>query len=133
EAIFEVRPSLPETVWLKPLAAPDGDLLTNYEGVAIPFAVDEDGRERCWRPAVRQQGTMVGSSGSGKTSTTHALLVLEAQYGWPVCNEDGKAVEFLGYRSWPIVQIVASTIKPQVAVIRRAWQVMSQRYDLITH
>src|SRR5699024_9997624 len=106
--------------------------LTNYDDVAIPFAMDEDGHELAWRPAIAPQAVIVGGTGSGKTSTTHALLMHIASYGWPIWIADGKAVEFLGYRSWPNVQIVASTIQTQVAVIHRAWQVMNQRYDLIT-
>src|SRR5699024_8183713 len=110
----------------------DEVLLAHYEQVAIPFAVDEDGRELSWRPAVSPQAIIVCGTGSGKKSTTHALLVQVAQYGWPIWFADGKSGGFLGCRSWTNVQIVASTIETQVAVIRRALQVMNQRYDLIT-
>jgi DNA segregation ATPase FtsK/SpoIIIE, S-DNA-T family len=39
--------------------------------------------------------------------------------GWPVWVVDGKSVEFLGFQDWPNVQIVATSIEQQVAVITR--------------
>ena len=49
EVRFEVRPSLPSSVWL-PQRTPEDteDLLRNYRQVKIPCAVDEDGREILW-------------------------------------------------------------------------------------
>ena len=69
---------------------------------------------------------------TSNTSTTHALLAHITQYGWPVWIADGKAIEFLGFRDWPNVQVVASSIEEQVAVIHRAWELMEHRYQLIT-
>ena len=129
---FEVRPSLPASVWLPPRALENtDDLLRNYRQVKIPCAVDEDGREVLWYPARVPMAMLTGGTGTGKTSTAHALLGQITQYGWPVWVLDAKRVEFLDLRTWPNVQIVAGSIPQQVALIRRAWELMEYRYQLI--
>lgn len=128
---LEVRPSLPDSVWIPPLETPETDPLLNYDAVEIPYGVDEDGEVMVWKPAVSPQLILTGGTGSGKTSTTHAIAVRLTQYGWPVWVADGKAVEFLGFQDWPNVQIVATSIQEQVAVIHRAWQLMEHRYQLV--
>ena len=132
EVRFEVRPSLPSSVWL-PQRTPEDteDLLRNYRQVKIPCAVDEDGREILWYPARVPQAMLTGGTGTGKTSTAHALLGQVTQYGWPVWVLDAKRVEFLDFRTWPNVQIVAGSIPQQVALIRRVWELMEYRYQLI--
>lgn len=129
--VFEVRPTLPESIWIPSMSLPDADPLSNYRAVEVPYGVDEDGEVMVWRPAVSPQWLLIGGTGSGKTSTTHAILARITQYGWPVWIADGKGVEFLGFRDWPNVQVVASRIEQQVAVIRRAWELMEYRYQLV--
>lgn len=130
--VFEVRPNLPDSVWL-PTDMPEDvdDLLRNYEKVRIPFAVDEDGEEIVWVPAQNPQFLITGGTGTGKTSSTHALVGKITQFGWPVWVLDGKRVEFLRFRDWPNVQIVATTIEQQVALVHRVWSLMSERYRLM--
>ena len=128
---FELRPQLPDSIWVPPLEPPTEDLLKNYRAVEIPYGVDEDGRTMTWRPAVIPQWIITGGTGSGKTSTAHAIVAYGSQYGWPIWIADGKGVEFLGFQDWPNVQIVASTIEDQVAVIHRAWELMERRYQLV--
>lgn len=65
------------------------------------------------------------------TVLAHVLLVGAARYGWPIWVVDGKAIEFLGFRSWPNVQVVATTIEQQVSTIHRAAALMEHRYQLI--
>lgn len=65
------------------------------------------------------------------TVLEHTVLVGVSRYGWPIWVVDGKAIEFLGWRTWPNVQIVATTIEQQIATIHRAWQLMEYRYKLI--
>lgn len=131
---FEQRPVLPGSVWLptdKP--ADTEDLLANYEKVAIPYAIDEDGEEIVWRPAVVPHMLITGETGSGKTSTGHSVVGKVTQFGWPAWIADGKGVEFLLHRTWPNVQVVATSVAQQVAMIYRAWLLMEHRYDLIEH
>ena len=66
------------------------------------------------------------------TVAEHTLLVQASRYGWPVWVVDGKSVEFLAHQDWPNVQVVATSIQEQVAVIHRAWELMEHRYSLIT-
>lgn len=68
---------------------------------------------------------------------THNTVVLNgmvmecAARGWPVWVLDPKRIEFMGLRDWPGVQIVATSIEDQIAVIYRAWEEMEHRYTLI--
>lgn len=129
---LEVRPTFPELIWAAPPAVdPDVDMLKNYDDVAIPYAKDEDGNDIVWRPAHRSNFMLVGRPGSGKTSTDHTLVEYIAGLGWPVLIVDGKRTSFLGYRDWPNVQVVATSIEEQVAVLHRACALMEYRYDLI--
>lgn len=129
---FEVRPHLPDSLWIPPLEIPEGlDPLKDYREVRIPYGVDEDGEVISWRPAVVPQFLLTGGTGSGKTSTGHGILAQMTQFGWPVWVADGKGIEFLAFQDWPNVQIVASTIQQQIAVIHRAWALMEYRYDLV--
>lgn len=130
---FELRPPLPASVWLPPRdeIADTDDLLKNYRNVKIPCAVDEDGREINWYPARQPMAMLIGGTGTGKTSTSHAILGQITQYEWPVWVADAKRVEFLDLRTWPNVQIVAGSIPHQVALIHRAWELMEHRYQLI--
>lgn len=129
---FEQRPTLPSSVWLPPEIPDDvEDLLANYEKVRIPYAINEDGEEMAWQPARIPQMLITGQTGSGKTSTTHSILGKITQYGWPVWVVDGKRVEFLHHRTWPNVQIVATTVAQQVALIHRVWLLQEERYRLM--
>ena len=129
---FELRPSFAEKIDLEPSRIDQSkDVLSSYSEVAVPYGVDEDGQELVWRPAIDPNFMVVGSPGTGKTVLAHVLLVGAARYGWPIWVVDGKAIEFLGFRAWPNVQVVATTIEQQVAVIHRAAALMEHRYQLI--
>ncbi len=131
--VFEQRPHLPTNIWLpvRDVAGVDQLVQTNYRLVTIAFGVNEDGVEMCWAPAIQPHLLMSGTTGSGKTSTTHAIVGTVTRWGWPVWVLDGKRIEFLAFRTWPNVQIVASTIEQQVALIRRVVEVVEYRYRLI--
>ncbi|MGB8380760.1 MAG: LAGLIDADG family homing endonuclease, partial [Dermatophilaceae bacterium] len=51
--------------------------------------------------------------------------------GWPVWLGDPKRVEFIGLRDWPNVQLVATTVHEQTAMVHRALDVMEYRYACI--
>lgn len=130
---FEQRPSLPTSVWLPtdPIPGDVDDLLLNYRKVKIPIGVDEDGNQLVWYPAVVPQMMITGGTGSGKTSTVHGIIGTITRYGWPVWILDAKRIEFLDFRSWPNVQVVATTLEQQVALVHRVWELMEYRYQLI--
>lgn len=130
---FEVRPSFAESIWLpEPEFDLSGtDVLATYDQVALDYGVDEDGNVVWWRPAHDPNLMLCGAPGTGKTVCAHTLLARVTAAGWPAWVVDGKSIEFLGFRDWPNVQIVATTVAEQVAVIHRAHQVMEHRYELI--
>ncbi len=129
---FEQRTVFPESVWLpSPEIDSSVDLLATYDKVEIPYGIDEDGNEVVWRPAIDPNLMLIGVPGSGKTVTAHNLLVNVTRRGWPVWVLDGKYVEFLGYQDWPNVQVVATTIEQQVALVHRAHELMEFRYQKI--
>ena len=129
---FEQRTAFPDSVWL-PVVDVDVEenLLATYDKVEIPYGIDEDGNEVFWRPAIDPNLMLIGTPGTGKTVTAHNLLVSFARHGWPIWVLDGKYVEFLGYQDWPNVQVVATTIEQQVAMVHRAHELMEFRYQSI--
>jgi len=132
EIVFELRPTFPKSIWLPPSKIDQSlDVLASYRQVSIPFGIDEDGTEMVWRPAIDPHLMVVGSTGTGKTVMEHTVLAGVARCGWPIWVVDGKSVEFLGFRSWPNVQVVAASVEDQVAVIHKAWEVMEYRYKLV--
>ncbi|SEB32906.1 FtsK/SpoIIIE domain-containing protein [Rhodococcus koreensis] len=129
---FELRTAFPDSIWLpKTDLDPDADLLASYDSVEIPYGIDEDGNEVVWRPAIDPNMMLIGPPGSGKTVTAHNLLVNFSRRGWPIWVLDGKYVEFLGFQDWPNVQVVATTIEQQVALVHRARDLMEFRYQKI--
>lgn len=131
--VFEQRPNMPTMVWLAPDdAAGVGELVqSNYRQVRIPFGVTEDGDQVSWSPAVLPHLLMTGTTGSGKTSTVHNIVGTVTRWGWPVWILDGKRIEFLEFRTWPNVQIVAGEVSEQVALIRQVARLVGRRYELI--
>ena len=133
-ATFETMPSFPDAIDNPrvPIELTDSAaLLAAYKKVRIPYGVDADGNEMTWRPAKDPMAMNIGATGTGKTVAMHTMLEAITANGWAVWVVDGKAIEFLGWRSWPNVQIVATTIEEQIAVLERAWRVMEARYAKI--
>lgn len=129
---FEQRPLLSDNIWL-PCDLPDASEvdLSNYRDLHIPYAVDEDGHELSWYPARKPQLLMTGPTGGGKTSTAHTLVTGVAKLGFPVWVGDAKQMEFRNFANWPNVQIVATSVEEQVAMIHRAYTLMMTRYKQI--
>ena len=120
---FEVRPALPQLVAL-PTAA-----VTDATRFRLPMAIGEDGQVITWN--LRGSGIhcmVVGRTGTGKTVVIRDLVLGACVRQWPVWICDPKRVEFMGLRGWPNVQVVATTVEDQVALIYRAWEEMERRY-----
>lgn len=132
--MIERRPPMPTSVWIPVDEIPEDqgdDLLRTYRQLRIPLGVDEDGHQVCWQPAIVPQMLVTGGTGSGKTSLLHTVVATMTRLGWPVWILDAKRIEFLGFRNWPNVQVVATTVEQQVALVHRVWALMEYRYQLI--
>lgn len=129
---LELRPSFPAGSWLpEPTERPVPDPRTGYERVSVPYAVDEDGRGLAWVPAEHPNLLLVGAEGTGRTSTTRAVLLQVARHGWPCWVVDDNDDDFAGLRDWPNVQLVATSVEEQIATVQRAYDTMSTRLELI--
>jgi len=129
---FEIRPTLLTRFEHPAPPKRDGlDVLRDYDKVAIELAVDEDAHMSTWQPAIDPHLMVVGATGTGKTVLLHGVLTEITSWGWPVFVNDAKGVEFLGFREWPNVRAVATSIGEQVAVIHTVWQIMEDRYNAV--
>lgn len=123
---FEERPTMPRTV---PHPPPAIDADSQYR---LPVAVGEDGETISWHlRGGAPHAIVVGKTGQGKTVVINGLVMEACYRGWRVWICDPKRIEFMGLRSWPNIQIVATTVEDQVAVIFHAWEEMEERYSLI--
>ncbi|WP_404500386.1 cell division protein FtsK [Arthrobacter sp. GAS37] len=130
--VYERRKPLPSPV-LHPRITPlPGTAIENYDRVRIPFAIDEDGQTHYWDPAINPHFLVAGTSGSGKTVLMHGICAEFCAQGWPVWIVDGKATEFIGFRRWPNVQLVGTSIMEQVRIIHRIHELMEARIGQIT-
>ncbi len=127
--IFKRRPPLPTYVARPATPAPQpGDDAYSL----IPQGVDEDGQMICWDMSGAQAHVLKsGKTRTGKTVTIIGDALECARRGMPVFVVDPKRVEFMGLRSWPNVQFVATTVLQQIAVIYKLKLEMDERYRLV--
>lgn len=102
-----------------------------YKDFEIPLAVGPGGSIAAWKPNRDAHMLIAGGTGGGKTICEHGVIQALTQSGWRVWLADGKRVEFMGYRKWPNVEILAQSIEEQVKVIHMAHDLMERRYNLI--
>lgn len=125
---FEVRPMIPTAVARSTAPVKVSEL------TRIPLAVDEDGNDVVWNLKGSGPHLLVsGKTGTGKTVAINGVVLECARRGWQVWIVDPKRIEFMGLRSWPNVQIVATTVVDQIAVIHQAHETMERRYRQIEH
>ena len=123
---FEVRPALPKIV-AHPV--PGLDAATRWR---LPLAVDEDHDTVVWDLKSTSPHLLIcGKTGTGKTVAINGVVMEAALRDWPIWVVDPKRIEFLGLRGWPNVQIVATVIPEQIAVINAAHALMERRYEMI--
>lgn len=125
-ATFSLRADLPTAVPHPPIN------VTDENRYRIPSAVTEDGDVVAWdlRSTV-PHGLTTGKTGTGKTVVLLGTCMEFAGRNWAVWVGDPKRVEFLGIRNWPNVQIVATSVEDQMAMIWDAFELMERRYRLI--
>lgn len=128
---FEIRPAMPTMVLHQPPAKRLELTHATYDACKFEYCVDEDGRILSWQPSVSPHMLIIGGTGSGKTAAEHTLLTGLAGAGWRVWVLDGKEVEFIGFRDWPNVELIADEVGQQVRMIHAAHELMRQRYTLI--
>jgi len=125
---FELRPEIPDSLQrnLDPPTGADVDRLL--------YAVDCDGNVLCWdlrSSAATPHFLIAGSTGTGKTVTIRGLALEACRREWQVRIADPKRVEFVGLKTWPNVEIVATAVPDIVAAIHQTWLEMERRYQLI--
>lgn len=117
----------PRLIWHTPAL----DLTAPYEQTAVPFAIDRNGAAVAWAPAVDPHAVFVGAAGTGVSTAVRTVITDLALRRWKIWVVDGNGVELLGFRGWPNIQIVASRLTEQIAVIRRAHEELTRRFDAI--
>ncbi len=130
---FEIRPTLSTEI---PHPAPrvtNTNLRETYGELEIPYGVDEDGRVMTWTPRRNPHLLVTGTSGSGKTVTMQGILGELTKRGARCDINDAKLIEFIGFKDWPNVGVVARNLEDQVRLIHYAWELQEQRYELIVN
>lgn len=127
-ATFQLRPEFPAAVPHPKIE------VTDENRYRIPNAITEDGDIVFWDlRSTDPHGLTTGRTGTGKTVVLQGTGMEFTGRGWAVWVADPKRVEFLGIRKWPNVQVVATTVEEQMAMIWDAWELMEHRYRLIEH
>ncbi|AMS06890.1 cell division protein FtsK [Acidipropionibacterium acidipropionici] len=122
------RPPLP-TMVPRPVAMPAPG---TPEWDLIPQAVDEDGIVCSWDiSGVMAHQLKAGRTRTGKTVSLLGDAVEGARRGYRIFVLDPKRTEFLGLRTWPNVQLVATKVPDQVALVHYLWSLMEERYRRI--
>lgn len=130
---FALRPTLPKLVWPRvyPETAGKAAALAAYRSCKFVYAYDEDRKPISWEPRKVPHRLIIGPTGSGKTSTIHTFITQASPAHWAISIADRKNVEYKGFRDWPNVQMVATRIEDQIALIHYAWVLMKQRYESV--
>jgi len=132
QVLFEIRPPMPEGILYNTAEPLEGKLTHDeYKKFRIPTALNEDGANEEWHPAISPHILVIGGTGSGKTSFEHTLLTRLAGAQWRIWILDGKRIEFVGFKDWPNVELVASRIEHQVRMLHAAHELMERRYSQI--
>lgn len=128
---FDVRAPMPTLVHPPQEHAPNAVSHDAYMDFEIPLGIDEEGQELTWFPRKQAHMLITGQSGSGKTVVQHNVTQRLTQAGWRTWILDGKRIEFIGFRLWPNVELVASRLEHQVKMIVDAHALMTERYERI--
>lgn len=127
---FTLRPALPTFIPHPPIPPMEGTAIDNYK-TPLRYGVDEIGEVMAWRPWLDPMMLITGLTGRGKTVVAHSVLTEMAARGWIIDVADAKLVEFLGYKNWPNVRLVAPDLEQQVRLVYVAKDLMAERYNAI--
>ncbi len=129
--VLRHRPALPES-----LAHPGPALWQGFDGLVLPYGVDENGRLAGWAiagPMAKARPTIhtliVGPTGTGKTSVLRSLATAATGQGVWVLGADPKRIELTPFRGWPGVPAVASSPEDLGLLIRAVKLLMDARYE----
>lgn len=130
---FEIRPTLPASIPHPIPLVTNTNIRETYSNLEIPYGIDEDGHTMSWTPSVNPHLLVVGTSGSGKTVTMQGILAELAKRGARIAVNDAKLIEFLGFKDWPNVEVVAGSLEEQVRLIHYAHELQEERYEQIVN
>lgn len=102
-----------------------------YSSFGVPLGVGDNGVQAVWHPKRDAHLLIIGGTGGGKTICEHGVIQRLAQAGWRTWLVDGKRIEFIGYRGWQNVELLAQNVDHQIRVLKLAHETMEARYDLI--
>lgn len=102
-----------------------------YSSFSIPLGIGDNGAHAVWHPKKDAHLLIIGGTGGGKTIAEHGVIQRLAQAGWRTWLVDGKRIEFIGYRGWQNVELLAQKVDHQIRVLKLAHETMEARYDLI--
>ncbi|WP_394276228.1 FtsK/SpoIIIE domain-containing protein [Luteococcus sp.] len=98
----------------------------------IPIGINEDGVVVYWDFAGQfAHFLLAGRTRTGKTVSLTGTLIECCRLGHRVYAIDPKRTEFLALRGWPNVQMVASKVEDQLALLLYLRDLMMERYRLI--
>ena len=127
---FEARPRMPHNVPHPPIT-PQGADHRKWRQVRIPWGVDENGEILYWRPALEPHMVVTGTTGGGKTVLLDGIILEICANDWPCILIDGKGTEFLGFATWPNVQLVATETWEHVAVLHHVRRLVEERRQMV--
>lgn len=109
-------------------------LLTSHEAYSdffVPLGIGDNEQQAIWHPRKDVHLLIIGGTGGGKTVAEHGVIQRLTQAGWRTWLVDGKRIEFIGYREWENVEMLAQRLDEQIRLIKLAHDTMNARYDLI--
>ncbi|MGO3089957.1 MAG: FtsK/SpoIIIE domain-containing protein [Galactobacter sp.] len=128
---FSQRAPLPTLVTPGAEHQPRVQSHADYMELLVPFGETENGEVVGWRPKNQPHMLVVGPTGAGKTTIEHQVIERLAQAGCRIWLCDGKRVEFMGFRNWPNVELIAAKTEHKAFMVRAFYEEMNRRYDLI--
>lgn len=102
-----------------------------YKEFSVPLGIGDNDCQAIWHPQKDAHLLIIGGTGGGKTIAEHGVIQRLAQAGWRTWLVDGKRIEFIGYRDWENVELLAQRVDHQIRVLKQAHATMEARYDLI--